>query len=485
MQTNVASARNSYSSIGSGLRPRPSSAFKLEKKPSFQEAEPQKQTAVQTSDLHPSYCMHDPSVYEIAVQVTGNEAAVQTSSSIKQYGHQGFAQAVGSDALQLLTPLTTSENWEYEYSRMPRSPVAGETTSAAAVDAAKTGSKDSVTSRQTQSDKGAGHEPFITSKESLKALAATEEPSFRKRPSSGPQQRQEIPMTATKTVPKSQTPEQVKHMPRGNVIQKEEVFPAEVKVYVQSQQELVRNTLETMPKIQSAEIVQQKRLSSKEESKKSDTNLVEEFVEYEEITEVSAVSPKAKHTRRLSFVPNFATPVAVIGTYGQQNRRMSFFPGYNQKEQGTRSVLEKAMDPELPTPQTNRDNFTMDEDDDVQIVSPLVSNTSVSDSNQRSRQSSGATNRSTNRSKTSTNSRFTKSSAKPSRQHMSDSRFTNTSNNNVSLTALSVNNAKDNTISCSRHESEKNSPLSLQTVVSPSKTGDVNETITYMDDPVL
>ena len=441
------SPRASYCSTGSGLRPRPSSAFKSEKMASHQEIEQQKQVAVQTSDFGQLYQVHDPSVYEIGVQVTGNEAAVQTSSSIRQHGYRGSTQAIGSQTLELLTPLTTSENWEYEYVIGSGSPDAIETTSAGALEAKKEASRDSMTSRQAQSEDGGGQLSYS-----------------KQRASSGPVQKVEDTSAAGKTLQKTRHSEHPSH---GKIIQTETTVPQEaIKVLIQSQQNLVRGTPNTTPQVQSAGSIQQKKIPSKE--RKSNVAREEEIVEYQEITEIVDISPKPPSKRRMSFIPNFTAPVPVIGAYGQENRRMSFFPGFEKKEELTRSALEKAMDPELPTSQTNRDNFILDEDDEVQEVSPLVSMTSDIT---RESQVSDATDPSIKKSGTSRSPNSRRGSSKSSRNNISHRRSTTMSNNKPSLPSQSVNNTSNNSSHCAHHESEKKIPSSVPEVVSPYRTG--------------
>ena len=443
LHSSVTSPRTSYCSVGSGLRPRPSSAFKSEKIASHQEIEQQKQVAVQTSDFGTLYQVHDPSVYEIGVQVTGNEAAVQTSSSIRQHGFRGSTQAIGSQTLELLTPLTTSENWEYEYVIGSGSPEAVETTSAGALEATKEASRDSMTSRQTQSEDGGGQHSYP-----------------KHRPSSGPVTKVEDASVASKTLPNT------RHPSHGKIVQTETTVPQEaVKVLIQSQQHLVRSTPNTMPQVQSAGSIQQQKIPNKE-MKSSVTR--EEIVEYEEITEISEISPKPPSKRRMSFIPNFTAPVPVIGAYGQENRRMSFFPGFEKKEDLTRNALDQAMDPELPISQTNRDNFIMDEDDEVQEVSPLVSMTS---NTTRESQASDATKPSIKKSGTSGSPNSRRDSSKSSRNTISHRRSTNMSNNNLSLPRPSVNNTSNNSSSFSHHESEKKIPSGVPEVASPYRTG--------------
>ena len=445
LHSSVASPRTSYGSVGSGLKPRPSSAFKSEKVSSFQEVEQQKQIGVQTSDL----LKHDVSFPDVDqqkqvgvqtsdfasvcptrdqdVQVTGNEAAVQTSSSIRQYGRQGSSQVVGSDTLALLTPLTVSENWEYEYSRHPKTPDPGETTSADAVNTAKVGSYESIVSLQARSEDG-------TSKMS------------HGRPSSVHEKR---------TTTKERT---AGYESAEKVVRTDKPVPEEaIKILIHSHQELARGVPETAPQVQSAGSIQQKQSPVKDRETGSSKTLVEEIVEYEEITELSS-SPQPKTKRRMSFVPNFATPVPVIGAFGQENRRMSYFPGFEQKEEGTRSVLEDIMDPELPTSQTNRDNFIMDEDDDVQDVSPLVSNASVS-TGEENRQGSGTTKSGTS-----------KSSVSRKESQRRGSRSSNKSNNNTSLPQPTVKNSNNNSANRNHHEAKKKIRGPSSAVVSPYKT---------------
>ena len=438
------SPRTSYCSVGSGLRPRPSSAFKSEKIASHQEIEQQKQVAVQTSDFGTLYQVHDPSVYEIGVQVTGNEAAVQTSSSIRQHGFRGSTQAVGSQTLELFTPLATSENWEYEYVIGSGSPDAVETTSAGALEATKEASRDSMTSRKTQSEDGGGQHSYP-----------------KHRPSSGPVTKMEDASVESKTLPNTQ------HPSHGKIVQTETTVPQEaIKVLIQSQQHLVQSTPNTMPQVQSAGSIQQKKIPNKE--KKSSVTREEEIVEYKEITEISEISPKPPSRRRMSFIPNFTAPVPVIGAYGQENRRMSFFPGFEKKEDLTRSALEQAMDPELPISQTNRDNFIMDEDDEVQEVSPLVSMTS---NTTRESEASDVTKPSIKKSGTSGSPNSRRGSSKSSGNNISHRRSTNMSNNNPSLAGESVNNTSNNSSSFSHHEYEKKIPSCVPEVASPYRTG--------------
>ena len=462
LHSSVASPRTSHGSVGSGLRPRPSSAFKSEKTSSFQDVEETQQVAVgvQTSDIVDAHEIRD---QEVGIQMTGNEAAVQTTSSLRQYGRQGSTIAVGSDPLSLLTPLTTSEEWVDEYP--PKTPEAVETISTGAVDTTtRSGSRKDrpnsgpATGRTLVQEKIVPAKEYIYGEKIIQTDMSTAVPEEAIRVVV--QDQVELDRGVSVAGPQLQSAGTiVPHylLPKQYMSLKQEMSPRKQKLADQFVEKRTFSTAKA--KVSSETRVEksmEKKQPSKETAKVPSETLVEEFVEYEEITEFSSPSPKPKSKRRMSFVPNFETPVAVIGTYGQQNRRMSYFPGFEQKEERTRSVLDEVMDPELPTSQTNRDNFIMDEDDDVQDVSPLVSNTStnIASFSQGTRQGSGASN-------------LTKRSKSP---HSRKSRSTNKSNNNASLPQPTVKNSNNNSASCIYHEAKKKIHIPLPEVISPYKT---------------